>query len=309
MGWCACAGCLPSMAAARVLPTDLQPLIEPNYEPRDADERGIWQSLERVEEAVRNSPQRLVAPDLENYTRGVVERLIGRPAPEVRIYLVRNAFFNASMAPNGMMVVHSGLMARMRNEAQFAAVLGHESGHYFRKHTIVQYRTQRRRAAIGAFVAAAANVAAGASAQAGSAASGRSWIDAANAINSALMMSLFQFSRDEEAEADAYGIGLMAHAGYAPEAASQVWGQFIAERKASAASLHKRYHDESDSSVSTHPPNQERMDDLAETAMILAHGREDTGFERRDEWRAATLKYLPMLLEEQIRLNDPGASL
>ena len=43
---------------------------------------------------------------------------------------------NASMGPTGLMIVHTGLLARMRNEAQLASVLGHEAGHYLRRHSL-----------------------------------------------------------------------------------------------------------------------------------------------------------------------------
>jgi hypothetical protein len=68
----------------RSLPTDLEPLVDASYEPLDADERGMWQSCERIEEMIRTSPQRFDASDLHSYTRGVVERLIGRlPEPPI----------------------------------------------------------------------------------------------------------------------------------------------------------------------------------------------------------------------------------
>jgi predicted Zn-dependent protease len=301
LGGGACAACLSSMAGAYVLPTDLEPLVDTNYEPVDADERGMWQSCERIEEMIRTSPQRLDAPALQDYTRGVVERLVGRETPDLRIYLMRDSSFNASMYPTGMMIVNTGFMARVRNEAQYAAVLGHEAGHFFRKHTITGYRSIRRKASTMAFIGAAANAAAGIS--------GGSWIDAANVINQALILSVFQFSRAHEAEADAYGIMLMARAGYSPAAAAQVWSQLIAERRASAKQRGAKYKDRSESAFSTHPPSEDRMQDLSDTADELTTTAGANGADRRDEWHAAIQPHRAMLLEEQIKLNDPGASL
>jgi predicted Zn-dependent protease len=157
-----------------------------------------------------------------------------------------------------------------------------------------------------AFVAATANVAAGASMTQGY--GGQSWIDAANIINNSLVMSLFQYSRATEAEADAYGISLMARSGYAPGAASDVWKQVIEERKASAAHRKKRYRD-GDSAFSTHPPSEDRMHDLADTAVHLSSGRNTEAVNGGAEWRAAIAPHRAMLLDEQVRLNDPGASL
>jgi predicted Zn-dependent protease len=301
-----CAACMSGIAHARLLPTDLAPLVDVDYEPVDADERGIWQSMEQIEETIQASPQRLNNPELQGYTAGIVEHLMGRETPDLRIYLIRSALFNASMFPTGMMVVNTGLMARVRNEAQLSAVLGHEVGHYYRKHSIERYRSLRHKTAAMAWVGAAANVGAGAySSPYGPA----NWIYAASAINTLVTMSVFQMSRTQEEEADAYGISLMARAGYSPDAASQIWKQLIDERKASAEERDKRYRDRSASVLSTHPPTEDRMKNLADTAAFLARRGDQEMTDRRAEWRAAIAPHRGMLLDEQVRLNDPGASL
>jgi hypothetical protein len=294
-GACACAACLSplavtSTAGAKVLPTKLEPLVGPGYIPEDQDERGMWQSLEEVEEAIRTSPQRLDAPKFHEYTRGVVERLVQRPVPDLRIYLIRDASFNASMYPSGMMIVHTGLIARMRNEAQFAAVLGHEAGHYFRKHSIQVYRNLRRKASAGAFLSIIGGL-------------------AGSAVSMALMMSVLQFSRTQEAEADAYGLVLMSHAGYSLDAPGQVWKQVIEERKASALQGDRKYKDRSASVFSTHPATDDRMVDLIDTAAQLDKTAAVPGADHREEWLAMVGPHLPQLLEEQVKLNDPGANL
>ena len=137
------------------------------------------------------------------------------------------------MFPTGMMIVNTGLMARVRNEAQLAAVLGHEAGHYYRKHSIERYRSLRNKTATMAWVGAVANVGAGVYSVGPTAAVTGSMRP--KAINTLVTMSVFQMSRTQEEEADAYGISLMARSGYTPDAASQIWKQLIEERKASAA--------------------------------------------------------------------------
>ena len=51
------------------------------------------------------------------------------------------------------------------------------------------------------------------------------------------------------------------------------------------------------------------MKDLADTAAYLAKGSNQRSTDRRDEWLAAVAPHRAMLLDEQIKLNDPGASL
>jgi beta-barrel assembly-enhancing protease len=298
-----CACCLAQPAGARVLPTDIEAMMGADYVPEDTDERGIWQSCERIEETIQTSPRLFRSAEMQRYTVGVLERLMGRSIPEMRVYLMHDASFNAAMFPTGMMLVHTGFLVRVRNEAQFAAVLGHESGHYFRKHTLQQYRSMRAKAAVGAVLSVGAGIAAGGGGY------DASWIDVANGINLALMLSMFQYSRTMEAEADAFGIQQMARAGYLPYAASEVWKQLIDERRQSAQHRHKRYNDRSDSIVSTHPPSEDRMRDLADTAEFLRAQSSDATFDGRNEWQAVMSPHLPALLEEQIKRNDPGASL
>lgn len=304
LGGCAC--CLAQRAHASLLDTAIEPLIGPGYEPVDTDERGIWQSCERIEETLQSSSRLLNAPGLQQYTRGVVERLLARPAPELRIYLMHDASFNAAMFPTGMMVVHTGFLVRARNEAQFAAVLGHETGHYFRKHTLQQYRSVRAKAAAGAVIGVMAGIAAGAG---GAGTYDGSWVDVANGINLALVLSVFRYSRAMESEADAFGIEYMDRAGYAPHAASEVWRQLIDERRQSARARKKHYSDRADSIISTHPPSEDRMTDLSDTAEHLRQQGSQSRFDGRAEWQAAIAPHLPVLLEEQIKRNDPGASL
>lgn len=286
-------GCATSLAQAAILPTDLEPRVGAHYEPADADERVIWQSLARLEEGVRASPQRLIAPEVDAYIRGVMERLIGRSAPALRIYVMHDASFNAAMLPSGMMIVNTGLLARVRDEAQLAAVLAHEAGHYFRRHSLDLYRDDRRKSALASSAGSALNA----------------YNDNyGSLLAQAIMLSSYRFSRNLESEADAYGLTLMARAGYRPRAAFEVWEQLIEERRASATARKKPYR-ETNSELSTHPPARRRMTNLADTADYLAgkHGPRSTPVD--DEWAEVIRPYQAMLLREQIYLNDPGASL
>jgi len=289
-------GCMMALAQATVLPTDLEAKVGASYEPADADERALWQGLARLEKGILNSPQRLIAPELDTYIRGVVERLLDRPAPDLRIYLMRDATPNAAMLPSGMMIVNTGLLARVRSEAQLAAVLAHEAGHYFRRHSLDLLRDNRRNSAMASSMASQIS------------SYGESEIGWKQ-IDQVIAMSRTRFSRDLESEADAYGLMLMARAGYRPRAAFEMWEQLSDERRASAAARNKRYSDATNSELSTHPPTKGRMTDLADTADLLAAKGGVKGSDRRDEWTAVIQPYQALLLQELIYLNDPGASL
>jgi hypothetical protein len=287
--------CAALPAVPAVLPTDLEPKIAAAYEPADADERALWDDLSRLEDAIRTSPQRLIAPELDAYSRDVIERLIGEPAPYLRVYLLHDSSLNAAMLPNGMMIVNTGLLSRVRSEAQFAAVLGHEIGHYFRRHALDLRRESRRRESIAK--SAASGITAYSETHGG-------W----SQINQAIMLSRFRFSRDLESEADAYGLALMARAGYETQAAATIWINVDAERRASAAARDRRHRDQATFETSTHPPTANRLVNLIDTARSLAAGQDHPGEHGAGEWARAIGPYRDMLLREQILLNDPGAS-
>src|SRR6185503_12421838 len=61
--------------------------------------------------------------------------------------------------------------------------------------------------------------------------------------------------------------------------------------------------------LSTHPPTQGRITNLADTADYLAAQGGPPSSGGQDEWAAVIRPYQAQLLREQIYLNDPGASL
>lgn len=309
-GACACVLHGADSVSARVLPGSMQSLVGTGYRPDAVDEKGLWQSFERLEEEIASSNLLLKSPEMQAYTVGIVARLLGDQAKDTRVYLVHDAEFNASMAPNGMTIVNTELLARTRNEAQYAAVLGHEAGHYLRRHSVTKWRDMKTKTGVMVFVSAGTNVLAGGAALAGQ--NSRGWIGLADSINGSLAASIFSFSREAESEADAYGLRLIDEAGYNPDAAAAIWQQLADERRASAAARHKRYRDNSRSLTSTHPPTDERMLDLATSAREIVAAPASSGRvcrDGRDDWRRAVAPLRAMLLDEQIRQNDPGASL
>ena len=117
-------------ANARILPRDMDPLIGPGYRAVDQDEKGLWLLMERVEEEVSGSNLMIQDEGLKRYLGNLIGNVGGPAARDMRIYLARIPEFNAMMFPTGFTVVFSGLLLRMRNEAQLAGVIAHESAHF-----------------------------------------------------------------------------------------------------------------------------------------------------------------------------------
>jgi len=299
VGGGAAAGALVTgTAGARVLPKDMKPLIGPGYKPTDKDEQGLWQQMERVEEEIAGSNLLIEDPQLKTYLRDLIGSVGGPAAQDFRIYLAHIPDFNAFMAPTGFAVVFSGLLLRMRNEAQLAGVIAHESGHFLRKHQIRAWRDMRTKTDVFAIGAMLAGVAGGAA--------GVYTGDYVRLAQLGAILSLFKYSRTMEAEADAMGALLMEQAGYPPMEMSRIWQQLIGEQEASARYRRKRRERGYDL-FSTHPAPESRMADLkADAADVTVPGK------AYDDHRARYLQTIgsirPKLLDDQVKLNDPGAS-
>jgi predicted Zn-dependent protease len=188
------------------------------------------------------------------------------------------------MAPNGMMQVWSGLLLRMTSEAQLAAVLGHEIGHYLARHSIERLRDAKSKSAAGQFLGILLARAGG--------------IGAISQL--ALLAGMLAYSRDQEREADKIGVELMARAGYAPIEASRVWAQLLEELKAGAKERDE-YWDES-VLFKTHPPAAERQQALAELAAAKG-GEGRTGAE---EYHSALARFRGEFLSDELKRRNFG---
>ena len=292
------AGLATGVAGARILPKDMVPLIGPGYRAIDQDEKGLWQQMERVEEEVAGSNLLIKDPALTGYLGDLIGRVGGPAATDMRIYLARIPEFNAVMFPTGFAVIFSGLLVRMRNEAQLAGVVAHESAHFLRKHQLRQWRDVKRKTDIFSFLAMGAGVAGGAT--------GVYAGDLVRLAQFGTILSLLRYNRTLEAEADAMGVRLLADAGYDPTAMSETWQQLIAELDLSAK--YRRKKRERDFSLfSTHPAPESRMADLRISAAETKQpGRTYNAY--RDRYLAALASIRPTLLDDQVKLNDPGAS-
>ena len=256
--------------------------------PQDELERGIWLETEEYERNLRDSRLIVRDPALNAYVRDVLCRTVGADkCGQARIYIVRTPHFNASMAPNGMMQVWTGLLLRMRTEGQLAAVLGHEFAHYERRHSLRAFKDMRAKTDAMAWLSFVPYV--------------------GNVAYFGMLGSIFGFSREMEREADLGSIEYMAASPFDPAEAATIWGALRAEQDATAAARKvKSRKDKSGGFFGTHPNTAERMTYLT-AAAAMAPPR-DRLYDARAAYRAAMAPYWPMLIDDQIKLNDFGAS-
>ena len=160
--------------------------------------------------------------------------------------------FNASMAPNGAMIVWTGALLRMRDEAELAFVLGHEAGHFRAQHTLRQWRRMKD---TSAFLSAFQVLAYGAG-----------FPDAAMLGSLGLYATIFKFSRDMEREADQLGFDAVVDAGLRPASRRRPVGPHAArgEHAALRAPQHGVRHPPGD--PGTHQRRARRRRRVAESA-------------------------------------------
>lgn len=165
------------------------------------DEKILWQKSAQAQRAIESKG--LIYPDqeLENYLNTVVAKLQAQSSPadlEIRVKVIKSADLNAFSYPNGMIYIHTGLLARMDNEAQLAAVLAHEMAHCIRRHALRAFRRYKDQPA---FLRAAEHS----------------------------LSKTNRYLSELEAEADRVGLELMASAGYDPGEALAFCDRMMAE--------------------------------------------------------------------------------
>jgi predicted Zn-dependent protease len=102
------------------------------------------------------------------------------------------------------------------------------------------------------------------------------------------------------------GVRLLAEAGYDPMSMSETWAQLIGELELSARYRGKKR--ERDFALfSTHPSPESRMADLKLSAAEVR--RPDAAYsDYRKRYVSELAGMRTMLLDDQVKLNDPGAS-
>ena len=237
---------LGMMSCASVPATDIAPGERPSIH---TDEAGLWQAMDRDEYRLRTSAEIIQDPDLQHYMQTVLCRVAPSHCEDIRLYVLPSRGFNALMAPNGMMIIYTGLLIRLASEAQLAAVIGHEIAHYQKRHTLQRFRDVRNKTnalkAGGAILSASVGVVAASGDAAGSAGrfgrairrydTAREIAQVGSSLLQAMeiyaILSMLEYSREQESEADLLGTLSITKAGYPAEAAAGVWRYMMEEER------------------------------------------------------------------------------
>ncbi len=200
----------------------------------------------------------VVDTELTKYVNGVGQRLAevsDRKLP-YEFVVINNSVPNAWALPGGKIAVNRGLLTELNNEAELAAVLGHEIVHAAARH--------------GAKGMERGILLQGAVAAAGIASQGSSFASLAvrgSQIAAGLINQ--KYGRNAELESDLYGMKYMSRSGYDPRAAISLQETFLRLSKEAG-----RETDWLSGLFSSHPPSQERIDANRATAKTLPESGE-----------------------------------
>jgi predicted Zn-dependent protease len=126
--------CTGTAYAAKVVPAYESPTL-----PVEQDEAELWERASRHENRLRNAGTIFRDWHMEAYIESLADRMLGDSIDHLGItidfVLVEEPTLNAWAYPYGTIGLHTGLLVRMDNEAQFGAILAHEISHFLQRHT------------------------------------------------------------------------------------------------------------------------------------------------------------------------------
>lgn len=153
----------------------------------------------------QSDPKQIMVQNLGNY---LVEHTVAKGSPwQFKFHVLADPnTINAFALPGGQIFITEGLLNDLETEAQLAGVLSHEMGHVIERHSA----EQMAQSALGQSLISAVGVA---TADPEHPNSGYSAAMIASVVNQMLNL---HYSRQDESEADIWGLKLMVQSGFNP---------------------------------------------------------------------------------------------
>ena len=174
------------------------------------EEKLLWRLALEEQQVINSSGWLYRNAELETYLNEVAAKLktvADSPDISFDIKIINDPHLNAFAFPNGVIYVHTGVLARMENEAQLAALLAHEMTHCTHRHSLRVLKSIKDRP--GYMAAVQKSIEKVAMAQ-----------ELAQFLGvNGSRTAVTGYTREFETEADRVGLDLMAQAGYDPRQA------------------------------------------------------------------------------------------
>ncbi len=255
-------------------PANVAPIGQTTFKP-DEDEQRIWKESRELQLRFDRSGLVFADSNTTAYLNQVAFKLIPESAQkqiDFQVRVLKHPIPNAFALPHGALYIHTGMLARMENEAQLAAVISHEVVHTLNRHALLTFRNLRQAAGFASTLAVIG-------APAGLPGLGVVLLGSVGAL-----AAVSGYSQSLEAEADAQGLRLMVSAGYDPKEAFKLFQNV------------KRYVEQEEIKepffFSTHPRLEERLESYQRLLTTEYSGK--SGYHGEEEF-IATIG--PSLLE------------
>lgn len=155
------------------------------------EQRSVLYTEPRLNELVARVGRSLALPPTDDYI-------------EYRFSILRDPSPNAFALPNGDIYVHTGMLARLTDDAQLAALLAHEINHVAGHHSIVDSRASTKKIVAGMVLTGVLG-------------------GAGSLITAGLYTSMYGFSRELEQEADDRAVLLLQDSAYDLHALPEIY--------------------------------------------------------------------------------------
>lgn len=211
-------------------------------------------------------------PELKALIQQVVERLVAaseRPDLKYRVTVLNSPAINAFALPDGSLYVTRGLLALANDTSELSSVLAHEMAHVIASHATIREGQVKQAVLVSRVISDVVN-----DPDLGALAMQKS------------KRTLASFSRGQELEADAIGVGIAARAGFDPYGATRFLNEMgrYAEVRSSTITNANASKPEMDL-LSSHPATPERIS--IATANARHYAEPDKGERDRDTYLSA----------------------
>ena len=174
------------------------------------------------------------ASTLTKYMQGFRRQLKIPSTYKWQVSVIQDKNANAFALPGGYIVVHHGILKKMQQPEELAALLGHESGHVQNRHT-----TQTLFRSLGSYLFVSYFL-------------GDILGISTILVENADVLKNLEYSRHLEEEADAFGFKVLQQNRINPQGMIQLFQRLKQEEKASDNTQTEKF-------LSTHPPLDSRM--------------------------------------------------
>ncbi len=188
---------------------------------------------------------------LNDYLQEVTNRLFPDQPGRFRVRTFRDPNFNAFAVNSGGIYFHTGTLLRLTDEAQLAAVLGHEGTHVTADHMYRRIAATKKAAGIGTFLGLV----------------GAGFGVPPVLVDVVAFSSMAGFSREHERESDDGGFERMSNAGYDSRAAGEAFA--VLERELAARDIKQGGY-----FFASHPQVKERVETMTDLALGSKEGGE-----------------------------------